>query len=102
MIFIDKFQVFSYYTRFYKLNVMVVFPSLFNFVQLLCSLSGCLHLNRSSIGTGLNGAETSYRIAHNLAILLMKSNCFFFQPRSSYVCSDIYMHFFYNKFATVM
>ena len=32
-------------------------------VRLLCSLSGWLHLNCSSIGTGFNGAETSCRIA---------------------------------------
>ena len=47
-----------------------------NFVQLQCSLSGWLHLNCSSIGTGFNGAETNCRIAHNLGILLMNSNCF--------------------------
>ena len=47
-----------------------------NIVQLLCSLSGWLHLNCSSVGTGFNGAETNSRIAHNLSILLMNSNCF--------------------------
>ena len=57
---------------------------------------------------GFNGAETNCRIAHNLGILLMNSNCiifinlfflfffincfffFFFQQHSSYVCSDIF------------
>ena len=36
--------------------------------------------------------ETNCRIAHNLGILLMNSNCFaiFFQRHSTYVCSDIY------------
>ena len=68
------------------------FPYFTNVVQLLCSLSGWLHLNCSSIGTGFNGAETNCRIAHNLGILLMNSNCFaiYFQQHSSYVCSDIY------------
>ena len=47
-----------------------------NVVQLLCSLSGWLHLNCSSIGTGFNGAETNCRIAHNLGVLLTNSNCF--------------------------
>ena len=46
------------------------------FVQLLCSLSGWLHLNCSSIGTGFNGAETNCRIEHSLGILLMNSNRF--------------------------
>ena len=59
-----------------------------NVVQLLCSLSGWLHLNCSSIGTGFNAAETNCRIACNLGILLMNSNCF--AIISSYVCSDIY------------
>ena len=54
----------------------VGFPYFTNIVQLLCSLSGWLHLNCSSIGTGFNGAETNSRIAHNLSILLMNSNCF--------------------------
>ena len=59
---------------------------------LLCSLSGWFHLNCISIGTGFNGAETNCRIAHNLGILLMNSNCFamYFPQHSSYVCSDIY------------
>ena len=47
-----------------------------NVVQLLCSLSGWLHLNCSLIGTEFNGAETNCRISHNLGILLMNSNCF--------------------------
>ena len=41
----------------------------------------------------LHGAETNYcRIARNLGILLLNSNCFamYFQQHSSYVCSDIY------------
>ena len=40
----------------------------------------------------LYGAETNCRIAHNLGILLMNSNCFAinFQQHSSYECSDIY------------
>ena len=40
---------------------------------------------------GCNGAETNYRIARSLCILLMNSNCFAisnFQQHSSYVCSD--------------
>ena len=32
------------------------------------SLSGCLHLSCSSIGTGFNGTETNCRITHNLGI----------------------------------
>ena len=52
------------------------FPYFTNVVQLLCLLSGWLHLHCSSIGTGFNGAETNCRIAHNLGILLMNSNCF--------------------------
>ena len=52
------------------------FPYFTNVVQLLCSFSGWLHLNCSSIGTGFNGAETNCRIAHNLGIVLMNSNCF--------------------------
>ena len=52
------------------------FPYFTNVVQLLCSLSGRLHLNCSSFGTGFNGAETNCRIAYNLGILLMNSNCF--------------------------
>ena len=47
-----------------------------NVVQLLCSLSGWLHLNCSSTGTGFNGAKTNCRIAHNLDILMKNSNCF--------------------------
>ena len=66
-------------------------PFFASVVRLLCSLSGWLHLNCSSVGTGFNGAETNCRIAHNLGILLMNSNCFaiYFQQHSSYVCSDI-------------
>ena len=52
------------------------FPYFTNVVQLLCSLSGWLHLNCFSIGTGFNGVQTNCRIAHNLGILLMNSNCF--------------------------
>ena len=59
---------------FMVLSVSV--PYFTNVVQLLCSLNGWLHLNCSSIGTGFNGAETNYRIVHNLGILLMNSNCF--------------------------
>ena len=42
--------------------------------------------------TSFNGAETNFRIASNLGILLMNSNCFaiYFQQHFSYVCSDIY------------
>ena len=51
------------------------FPYFTNVVQLLCSLSGRLHLNcSSSIGTGFNGAEINCRIAHSLGILMMNSN----------------------------
>ena len=66
-----------------------------NVVQLLCSLSGWLHLSCSSIGTGFDGAETNCKIADNIGILLKNSNCFaiFFQQHSSYVCSDIYLPF---------
>ena len=44
-------------------------------------------------GSHFDGAETNCRIAHNLGILLMNSNCFafFFSGHYSYVCSDIYM-----------
>ena len=61
-------------------GLSIGFPYFTNVVQLLCSLSGWLHLN------------CSCRIAHNLGILLMNSNCFatFFQQHYSYVCSDIY------------
>ena len=52
------------------------FPNFTNVVQLLCSLSGWLHLNFSSIGTGFNGTETNCRIVHNLGIMLMNSNQF--------------------------
>ena len=48
-------------------------PYFTNVVQLLCSLSGWLHLNCSLIGTGFNGAETNCRIARNLGILLINS-----------------------------
>ena len=61
-----------WFLRFY----LLVFLTLLNVVQLLCSLSGWLHLNCFSIGTRFIGAETNYRIAHNLGILLMNSNCF--------------------------
>ena len=54
----------------------IYFPYFTNVVQLLCSLSGWLHLNCSTIGTGFNGAETNYGIAHGLGILLINSNCF--------------------------
>ena len=56
--------------------VCVGFPYFTNVVQLLCSLSGWLHLSCYSIGTGFNGAETSCRIEHILGILLMNSNYF--------------------------
>ena len=70
----------------------VGFPYFTNVVQLLCSLSGWLHLNCYSIGTGFNGAETNCRIAYNLGILLMNSNCFaiIFSSSLVIVCSDIY------------
>ena len=70
------------------------FPHFTDIVQLLCSLSGWLHLNCSSIGTGFNGAETNCRIAHNLGILLINSNCFaiYFQQHSSYACSELLMY----------
>ena len=72
----------------YSFLRFIGFPSFTNVVQLLCSLSGWLHLSCSSIGKGFNGAETCCRIAHNLGILLMNSNCFsiFLQQHSSYVC----------------
>ena len=54
----------------------VGFPYFTNVVQLLCSLSGWLHLNCSSVVPGFNGVETNCRIAHNSGILLMNSNCF--------------------------
>ena len=57
-------------------GLSISFPYFTNVVQLLCSLSGWLHLSCSSIGTGFDGAETNCRIAHNLGILLMNSNCF--------------------------
>ena len=79
--------------RILVLTILSVgFPYFTNVVQLLCSLSGWLHLNCSLIGTGFNGAKTNSRIAHNLGIQLMSSNCFatFFQQHTSYVCSDIY------------
>ena len=57
-------------------GLSIGFPYFTNVVQLLCSLSGWLHLSCSSIGTGFNGAETNRRIAHTLGILLMNSNCF--------------------------
>ena len=63
---------------FLYMVLFVGFPYFTNVVQLLCSLSGWLHMNCSSIGTGFSGAETNFRIAHNLGILLMNSNCFAF------------------------
>ena len=75
----------------------VGFPYFTNVVQLLCSLNGWLHLNCSSIDTGFNGAETSCRIAHNLGILLMNSNCFAFFFRNILVMSvqiSICIHIF--------
>ena len=70
----------------------VGFPYFTNAVQVLCSRCCWLHLNCSSTGTGFNEAEPNSRIAHNVGILLMNSNCFaiFFQQDYSYVCSDIY------------
>ena len=72
----------------------VVFPYFTNVVQLLYSLSGWLHLSCSSVGRGFNGAETNCRIAHNLGILLMNSNCFAIFSAAFYivihVCSAIY------------
>ena len=62
------------YTISYYLSVG--FPYFTNVVQLLCSLSEWLHPNCSSIGTEFNGAQTNCRIAHNLGILPMNSNCF--------------------------
>ena len=69
----------------------ISFPYFTDVVQLLCSLSGWLHLNCSSIGTVFNAAETNCKAASNLCILLMNSNCFtiYFQQHSSYVCWDI-------------
>ena len=68
------------------------FPYFTKFVQLLCSLSGWLHLNCSSIGTGFNGAENNCRIACNLGILLMNCNCFaiFF---SSILVASVYIQY---------
>ena len=48
----------------------ISFPYFTNVVQILCSLSGWLHLNCSSIGTGFNGAETNCRIETNLGIIV--------------------------------
>ena len=45
--------------------LFVGFPYFTNVDQLLCSLSGWLHLNCSSVGTGFNGDETNCRIARN-------------------------------------
>ena len=48
-----------------------------------------------------NGAETNCRIAHNLGILLMNSNCFaiFFRSiHSSYVRSDIYLYCVFRRY----
>ena len=42
-------------------GLSIGFPYFTNVVQLLCSLSGWLHLNCSSIGTGFDGAETQFR-----------------------------------------
>ena len=58
------------------LFLLFIFSYFTCIVQLLCSLSGWLHLNCSAIGTGFNGAETNCGIAHGLGILLMNSNCF--------------------------
>ena len=57
------------FTRFYRFSIWFAFFA--SVVQLLCSLSGWLHLNCSSIGTVFNGAETNCRFARNLDILLM-------------------------------
>ena len=38
-------------------GLSIGFPYFTNVVQLLCSLSGWLHLSCSSIGTGFDGAE---------------------------------------------
>ena len=62
----------------FSMVLSVGLPYFTKVVQLLCSISGWLHLNCSSIGTGFNGAETSCRIALNFGILLMNSNCFAF------------------------
>mgnify|MGYP001798299747 FL=1 len=59
-----------------KSYVIVDFPNFTNIAPLLCSHSGWLHLNCSSIGTGFKGAETNCRTAYNLGILLMNSNRF--------------------------
>ena len=78
--------------RLFFTVLSVGFPYFANVVQLLCSLSGWLHPNCSSICTGFNGAEINCRIARNLGILLMNSICFaiYSQQHSSHVCSDIY------------
>ena len=65
---------FEFFNSFFLYNFYLIFCCCF-FVQLLCSLSGWLHLNCTSVGTGFNGAETNCGIAHNLGILLMNSNC---------------------------
>ena len=53
------------------------FPYFTNVVQLLCSLSAWLHLNCVfQLYRMYNGDETNCRIAHNLGILPMNSNCF--------------------------
>ena len=67
---------------------------------ILCSIFSSAHtwskLMSASCEEALTlfiGAEANYcRIARNLGILLMNSNCFamYFQQHSSYVCSDIY------------
>ena len=47
--------------------------------------------------TGFNGAESNCRIAHNLGILLMNSNCFAILFSSILVvCSDILLEKFAN------
>ena len=86
------FLLCSVCSEYFFYGLSVGFLYLTNVAQLLCSLSGWLHLNCASIGTEFNGAETNCRTGRNLGILPMNSNCFaiFFQQHSGYVCSDIY------------
>ena len=46
----------EYRFKIFKMVLSIGFPYFTNIVQLLCSLSGWLHLNCSSVVTGFNGA----------------------------------------------
>ena len=59
-----------------------------------CSLSGLLHQNYSSIGTGFDGAKTNCGVAHcSLGILLMNSSYFaiYFQQHKLYLSISHYI-----------